>query len=74
SLTYFASRYLDNSVTTIMLSFDRSFMINKTIGIKSYIEGGFSEIKHQNFFDSSNKLISNDAKAALIFAGVRFMI
>ncbi len=73
SLTYFASRYASNQVSTLILSFDKKFMFTETVGMKAYVETGYADIKHANFYDGSGNIISSNKKAGLVFAGLRAM-
>lgn len=73
SLTYFVSNYAANQVSTAMLSLDKSFMLSNSLGFRTYIETGYSQIKHSNFYDGVGNIKSNTINAGLIFAGARLM-
>ena len=74
SLTYFASSYLDNNVSSVMLSFDRFFKLKNSAILKTYIETGYADIIHGNFYNKSNNITNSEQKTGLVFAGLRLMI
>jgi len=74
SLTYFASNYAANQVSTMILSLDKLFPLTNSIILKTYIEGGYSKIGHSNFYDNSGNIKSSNVQTRLVFAGIRLMI
>jgi len=71
SITFFASNYAANKVSVAMVSLDRTFFKRGEIGLKTYIESGYAEISHSNFYNSSGNIVSNEKKAGIIFSGIR---